>query len=72
MDRYVYDNNSNLTRHTNTRGIAANTAYDTRNRPTGINYSDTTPDVTFCYDGKDFSGSACTTTQVVGKKGRQD
>ena len=70
VDRYVYDNNSNLTRHTNTRGVAANTAYDALNRPTGINYSDTTPDVTFCYDGKDFSGSACTTTQVVGKKGR--
>ena len=55
VDRYVYDNNSNLTRHTNTRGVAANTAYDTRNRPTGINYSDTTPDVTFCYDGKPTS-----------------
>ena len=37
VDRYVYDNNSNLTRHTNTRGIAVNTAYDALNRPTGIN-----------------------------------
>ena len=27
---------------------------------------------TLDFSGKDFSGSACTTTQVVGKKGRQD
>ena len=70
VDRYSYDGNSNLTSHTNARGVTVSTTYDRRDRPTGISYSDSTPDIKFCYEGKDFSGSACTGSPVVGRKGR--
>ena len=71
VDRYGYDDNSNLLTHKNARGLTVTTAYDDLNRPISISYSDTTtPPVTLCYDGKDFSGSTCTNSQVVGKKGR--
>ena len=60
VDRYAYDDNSNLTSHANSR-----TSYSG-----GGALFDSTPDTTFCYDGKGFSGTACSGSQVAGKKGR--
>ena len=70
VDRFTYDNNSNLLTTTDARGVTVTTSYDHLNRPTSISYSDSTPDVNFCYDGADFVGSACTTSQVNGEKGQ--
>ena len=70
VDRFTYDNNSNLLTRTDARGATVTTSYDHLNRPTSISYSDSTPDVNFCYDGADFVGSACTTSQVSGEKGQ--
>ena len=52
------------------RNITITTGYDALNRPLNTTFTDSTPPVTFCYDGTDYTGSGCTTGQVVGKKGR--
>ena len=70
VDLFTYDNNANLLTTTDARGVTVTTSYDHLNRPTSISYSDSTPDVNFCYDGADFVGSACTTSQVNGEKGQ--
>ncbi|HKO45275.1 MAG TPA: DUF2341 domain-containing protein [Pyrinomonadaceae bacterium] len=50
---YQYDNNGNLTKKTDPRGIAVDFAYDALNRNTSVDYSDTSlnPDITRIYDG---------------------
>ncbi len=49
MTRYAYDADSHLTGKTTPRGSTGYT-FDQRGLPTKIDYSDTTPDVTFGYD----------------------
>ena len=51
---YQHDANGNLTQKTDARGVVSTYVYDTFNRNTTIDYSDTTtinPDVTRFYDG---------------------
>ena len=53
---YQYDSNNNLTQKTDARGVVSTYGYDTLNRNTTIDYSDTAsinPDVTRIYDGAD-------------------
>ncbi len=51
VDRYTYDNNSNLLTHKNARGVTLTASgYDGLNRPSGKTYSDSTPSVTYTYD----------------------
>ncbi|KAF0250302.1 MAG: hypothetical protein FD167_284, partial [bacterium] len=47
---YEYDDASNLTRRTDSRGIVTNYTYDSLNRLSTKSYSDTTPDVSYFYD----------------------
>ncbi len=49
--KYEYDENSNLKRRTDARGILSEYTYDTLNRVTYRNYSDSTPDVSYTFDG---------------------
>ncbi|HMM78707.1 MAG TPA: RHS repeat-associated core domain-containing protein [Pyrinomonadaceae bacterium] len=49
--KYEYDDNGNITRTTDARGIYIDGAYDNFNRLKTRNYSDSTPDVDFYYDG---------------------
>ena len=51
-DSYIYDNNGNLTRHTDARGAgtASYYYYDALNRLTSKQYKDGTPPVTITYD----------------------
>ncbi len=50
---YQYDAKGNLTQKTDARGVVSTYVYDSLNRNTTINYSDTTinPDVSHFYDG---------------------
>ena len=48
---YQYDPNGNLTHKADARSITTDYTYDVLNRPTLRNYSDSTPDVTYTYDG---------------------
>jgi YD repeat-containing protein len=48
---YAYDANGNITSTMDARGISINGTYDNLNRLVVRDYSDTTPDVTFTYDG---------------------
>jgi RHS repeat-associated protein len=50
--KYQYDDNGNITSTTDARNVSVTGTYDHLNRITFRNYSDTTPDVTFYYDGK--------------------
>jgi RHS repeat-associated protein len=47
---YLYDNNGNLTRKTDARGIVIDYTYDALNRSTLVNYSDATADSYRQYD----------------------
>jgi len=49
--KYEYDNNGNITKTTDARGIFIEGTYDDLNRLTVRNYSDSTPDVSFYFDG---------------------
>jgi RHS repeat-associated protein len=49
--KYQYDNNSNITSTTDARNISIAGTYDHLNRLVLRDYSDSTPDVTFYYDG---------------------
>ena len=49
---YEYDNNGNITKTTDARGVSVEATYDNFNRIINRNYSDSTPDVGFFYDGK--------------------
>lgn len=55
--KYEYDNNGNLISTTDANNVSITGEYDGLNRITFRNYSDSTPDVTFYYDGKGL-GSA--------------
>ncbi|MBI4850185.1 MAG: RHS repeat protein, partial [Acidobacteria bacterium] len=55
---YQYDIASNLTKRTDPRGIITTYTYDTLNRLLIKDYSDTTPDATYFYDGNVPSGLA--------------
>lgn len=46
-----YDGDGNLTTKTDARGITTNYTYDAHNRSTGKTYSDSTPAVSYYYDG---------------------
>ena len=68
---YEYDDNGNLTKKTDARGVVTTLAYDVLNRLTSKTYSDGTATVSYCYDGEKFqSGTGCvssTLTYAVGK-----
>lgn len=49
--KFTYDNNSNLLSSVDARGISISAVYDRINRPILRDYSDSTPDVSFYYDG---------------------
>lgn len=49
---YWYDDNGNITKTTDARNVSVIGTYDQLNRLIYRNYSDTTPDVSFFYDGK--------------------
>ena len=68
--KYEYDDNSNITKTTDAIGDYVEGTYDHLNRITNRNYSDTTPDVLFFYDGKykDSADAMQTATgSVLGK-----
>lgn len=68
--KYEYDDNSNITKTTDAIGVYVEGTYDHLNRITNRNYSDTTPDVLFFYDGKykDSADAMQTATgSVLGK-----
>ncbi len=50
--KYEYDDNGNITSTTNAEGVSVTGTYDNFNRLKLRNYSDSTPDVDFFYDGK--------------------
>ncbi len=50
--KYEYDDNGNITKTTDAKGVYVQGTYDKFNRLIFRNYSDATPDVSFFYDGK--------------------
>ena len=71
--QYTYDNNGNLKQKTQLGVLYPQINlyynYDALNRLTGKTYSDATPPVSLCYDGRKFSVTACNSiTPVVGQK----
>ena len=74
--RYSYDDNGNLLRKTDARGGTAIHTHDNLNRIIGTRYSgggsgfSSTPAVTYCYDGRVLTGTACTGSRVAGKVGQ--
>ena len=50
--KYEYDDNGNITKTTDAEGVYVEGTYDNLNRLKVRNYSDSTPDVSFYYDGK--------------------
>jgi RHS repeat-associated protein len=50
--KYVYDDNGNITQTTDANNVSINASYDHLNRIYFRDYSDSTPDVNFYYDGK--------------------
>jgi RHS repeat-associated protein len=71
--QYVYDNNSNLTRKTDARGVQTDYVYDALNRVTNRNYTapgglanyQATPDVTYTYDDVNIANSKGKLTKVT-------
>ena len=55
---YLYDNNSNVLKKTDNRGISINYAYDALNRVLSKSYSDSTPPVSFTYDKSSIPGNS--------------
>ncbi len=49
---YEYDDNGNITKTTDARGVYVQGTYDNFNRLKTRDYSDATPDVSFYYDGR--------------------
>ncbi len=56
--KYEYDDNGNIIKTTDAKNEYIVGTYDNFNRLTYRNYSDSTPDVTFYYDGTGLGGSA--------------
>ena len=54
--KYEYDDNGNITKTTDARGVYVEGTYNKFNRIIYRNYSDTTPDVYFYYDGEGLGG----------------
>jgi RHS repeat-associated protein len=50
--KYEYDDNGNITKTTDARGVYVQGTYDNFNRLKTRDYSDSTPDVSFFYDGR--------------------
>jgi RHS repeat-associated protein len=50
--KYEYDDNANITSMTDAKGVSTTATYDQLDRLTFRDYSDSTPDVDFYYDGK--------------------
>jgi RHS repeat-associated protein len=48
---YEYDENSNIKKRTDARGVSADYTYDALNRVINKDYSDSTPDVAYSFDG---------------------
>ncbi len=55
--KYVYDENGNITSTTDAKNTATSASFDTLNRIYSRTYSDSTPGVTFYYDGKGLSST---------------
>jgi RHS repeat-associated protein len=50
--KYEYDDNGNITSTTDAKNVTVTATYDRLSRLVSRDYSDSTPDVTFYYDGK--------------------
>lgn len=68
--KYEYDNNGNITKTTDARGTYIEGTYDSLNRLTLRNYSDSTPDVNIYYDGTYYDASDTQQTATGSKKGK--
>ncbi len=68
--KYEHDDNGNITKTTDAKGIYVEGTYDNLNRIKLRNYSDTTPDVSFYYDGKYLNGSDVLQTATGSVKGK--
>lgn len=55
--KYVYDANGNITSTTDANNVSVSASYDNLNRIYLRDYSDSTPDVSFYYDGKGLSST---------------
>lgn len=61
---YEYDENGNLKKKTDARNVVTNYVYDALNRTTSRTYSNSTPAVTYTYDGASVTYSKGRLTQV--------
>ncbi len=68
--KYVYDDNGNITSTTDANNVSVSASYDALNRIYLRDYSDSTPDVYFYYDGKYKDISDTTQTASGAVKGR--
>ncbi len=64
MFQYTYDTNGNLLTKTDARNVTTTHMYDTLNRVTFRNYSDSTPDITYTYDDNQVPFSKGKLTKV--------
>ena len=67
---YEYDDNGNITKTTDAKGVFVQGTYDNFNRLIFRNYSDSTPDVNFYYDGKYLNISDQIQTATGSVKGK--
>jgi len=56
--KFEYNSHGLLTRSSDARGVQADFSYDVLNRPTLIDYSDSTPDVRYYYDSQALPSGA--------------
>ncbi len=68
--KYVYDDNGNITSTTDANNVSVSASYDALNRIYLRDYSDSTPDVYFYYDGKYKDISDTTQTASGAVKGK--
>lgn len=68
--KYEYDDNSNITKTTDARGVFVAGTYDNLNRLKVRDYSDTTPGVSFYYDGKYLNAADVLQTATGSVKGK--
>ncbi len=68
--KYEYDDNSNIKKTTDARGVYIQATYDSLNRIIYRDYSDTTPDVSLFYDGKYLDAGDALQTATGSAKGK--
>jgi RHS repeat-associated protein len=62
--KFDYDEDGNVTVKTDARGLTVTNTYDGLGRPTFVDYSDSTPDVTYTYDDAGVANSKGRLTSV--------